>query len=196
MLMIDSIQYEHHYLESENPVTIETGKELGKVTYTMADKACSNHRLRNGDAAYLEEGTIIYEIKGYPTSLVVAADNLAYVVDTNWKAETAGELYPLDKLVKNIYMNSLEDGKRIHTFSQAAKDEFLSAFYNLELEHVQSLVNKGKLEGNRVFLEIELNNRISFRELYWRDSNTFHFGAIGNNEIKEIINEELLKIKK
>lgn len=64
------------------------------------------------------------------------------------------------------------------------------------MEHVQSLVNKGKLEGNRVFLEIELNNGISFRELYWRDSNTFHFGAIGNNKIKEIINEKLLKIKK
>ena len=135
--MIDDIKYEHHFPDpaDENlPLTIEKGRELGKVTYKMADSACSNHKAQNGDATYLEEGTIIYEIKGYPTSLIVAANDVVYVVDRNQKAKTAGELYPMDKLVKNIHIESTEDGKRIHTFSQSSKERFLAAFYELTLE--------------------------------------------------------------
>lgn len=198
MLMIGDIKYVHHSPELANenlPVTIEQGRELGKVTYKMADNACSNHKMQNGDAAHLQEGTIIYEIKGYPTSLVVAANDVAYVVEENKKAKTAGELYPMDQLVKNIYIESAEDGKRIHTFSQSSKDRFLAAFYELKLEDVQSLINEGKLEGDSIFLGIELNNGVSFRELYWSNSNTFHNGAIGNGEIKEVIHAEVLNMK-
>lgn len=194
LLKIDDITYQHHFPDPTNenlPISIEKGRELGKVTFRMADSACSNHKMQNGDAAYLTEGTIIYEIKGYPTSLMVAANDVVYVVDTNKKAKTAGELYPMDKLVKNIYIESTEDGQRIHTFSQFSKDKFLAAFNKLKLEDVQSLINEGKLEGERLFLEIELTNEVSFRQLYWMDTNTFHNGAIGNDEIKEVIDEEL-----
>ncbi len=199
MLMINDIKYEHHFPEpaQENlPKTIEKGSELGKVTYKMADSACSNHKMQNGDAAFLNEGTIIYEIKGYPTSLIVAANDVVYVANTSKKAKTAGELYPMDKLVKNIYIESTEDGKRLHTFSQSSKDKFLAAFYELKLEDVQSLIDEDKLEGTRIFLEIELNNGVSFRQLYWSDSNTFHNGAIGNDEIKKVINDEVSNLKK
>lgn len=56
---------------------------------------------------------------------------------------------------------------------------------------MQSLINEGKMDGNRVFLEIELTNGFSFRQLYWSDTNTFHSGAVGNDEIKEVIDYEL-----
>ena len=199
MLMIDDIKYQHHFPEHANensPISIEKGRELGKVTYEMADRACSNHKMQNGDAAFLTEGTIIYEIKGYPSSLIVTANNVVYVANTNNKAKTAGELYPMDKLVKNIHIQSTEDGKRIHTFSQSSKDKFLSAFYELKLEDVQSLIDAGKLEGNRLFLEIELNNGVTFRQLYWNDSNTFHTGVIGNDEIKDVIDDEITNLNK
>ena len=193
-LMINDIQYEHHYPDASNenpPIAIEEGRELGKVTYEMADSACSNHKIKNGDAAFLDVGTIIHEVKGYPTSLIVSANDEVYVVSTNEKAKTAGELYPMDKLVKNIYIESTEDGKRMHTFSQPSKDMFLAAFSELAVEDVQTLINEGKLDGTRIFLGIELNNGVSFRQLYWVDSNTFHNGAIGNDEIKEVINAEV-----
>ena len=98
--------------------------------------------------------------------------------------------------MKNIYIQSTEDGKRMHTFSQSSKDNFLAAFYDLKLEDVQSLIDVGKLEGTSLFLEIELNNGVSFRLLYWGDSNIFHRGAIGNDEIKEIINDEVTNLSK
>ena len=143
VLMIDDIQYEHHYPDTANeqlPITIEEGREIGKVTYTMADNACSNHKMKNGDAAFLNAGTIIYEVKGYPTSLIVSANDEVYVVSTNEKAKTAGELYPMDELVKNIYIESTEDGKRMHTFSQPSKDRFLAAFSELKLEECTDII--------------------------------------------------------
>ena len=90
VLMINDIQYEHHFPEPANenlPITIEKGKELGKVTYKMADSACSNHKMQNGDATYLKEGTILSEIKGYPSSLIIAANNDVYVANTSKKAK-------------------------------------------------------------------------------------------------------------
>lgn len=198
MVMIHDIQYQHHFPDSTDekiPINIEKGKELGKVTYKMADRACSNHKMKNGDAAFLEEGTPIYEIKGYPTGLIVAANDKVYVVDTNIKAKTAGDLYPMDQLVKNIYIESTEDGSRLHTFSQSSKKKFLDSWNKLKLEDVQSLYKKNKMEGKRIFLEIELENGVTFRELYWADTNTFNNGAIGNKEIKEVINDELSNLK-
>lgn len=198
MLMIDDIKYQHHFPEpaTENPpISFVKGRELGTVTYKMADSACSNHKMKNGDAAFLNEGTIIYEIIGYPTALIVAANDQVYVVDTNNKAKTAGELYPMDKLVKNIYIESTEDGQRIHTFSQSSKEKFLATLSSLKLEDVQALIDDEKLDGTRIFLEIELNNGVSFRQLYWADTNTFHNGAIGNDAIKEVINYEVANLK-
>ena len=194
MLMIDDIKYEHHYSDAPDeklPITFEKGRELGQVTYHMAGNACSDHKAQNGDATYLEVGTTIYEIKGYPTALIVAANDVVYVVGRNQKAKTAGELYPMDKLVKDIHIQSTEDGKRMHTFSQSSKDKFLTEFYQLSLGDLYSLNAEGKLEGTRIFLEIELSNGFSFSQLYWSDSNTFHNGAIGNDEIEEVINYEL-----
>lgn len=194
VLMIDDIKYEHHFPEpvhENTKVRIEKGKELGKVTYQMADSACSNHKMQNGHAAFLTEGTSIYEIKGYPSALMVVADDVVYVASENKQAKTAGELYPIDQLVKNIHIESTEDGTRMHTFSQASVDKFIAAFYELKLQDVQSLINADKLKGTRIFLEIELNNGVVFRQLYWADSNVFHNGAIGNDEMKAIINEEL-----
>jgi len=173
MVMIHDIKYQHHFPESDDeniPINIEKGRELGKVSYKMADSACSNHKIKNGDAAFLEEGTPIYEIKGYPTALVVAANDKVYVADTNLKAKTAGDFYPMDKLVKNIYIESTEDGSRIHTFSQPSKNKFLDAWYKLKLADIQSLDKQGKMEGKRIFLEIELENGVSFRLLFWADS--------------------------
>ncbi|QUW20607.1 hypothetical protein JSQ81_12160 [Sporosarcina sp. Marseille-Q4063] len=198
VLMIDDIEYHHDFPDPTNedlPITIEKGNELGKVTYKMADRACSNHKMRNGDAAFLNAGTPIYEIKGYPTSLIVSADDHVYVVHTNEKAKTAGELFPMNKLVKNIYIESTEDGKRIHTFTQSSKDKFLAEFQELKLEDVLSLDNEGKFEGTHIFLGIELNNGVSFRQSYWLDSNTFINGAIGNDEIKEVIIDEFSNLK-
>jgi hypothetical protein len=34
----------------------------------MADNTCSNRHMNNGDTAYLDVGTIITEVKGFPST--------------------------------------------------------------------------------------------------------------------------------
>lgn len=197
MLMMNGIKYEHHYPEPSEesvPLSIEKGNQVGEVTYMMADRACSDHKMKNGDAAFLSEGTGIYEVKGYPSSLMVSANDQVYVADRNEKAKTAKELLPMKGLVRNIHIESTEDGSRIHTFSPASKEKFVDLWYTLKLEDPGNLIKEGKLEGKRVFLEFELNNGAAFRELYWVDSNTFHNGAIGTKEMKDLIVGEESKI--
>ncbi|MFC6041186.1 hypothetical protein ACFPYN_17310 [Paenisporosarcina macmurdoensis] len=193
MVMINDIKYQYlpKPADVNNPLPIEKGRELGKVTFKMADRACSNHKMKNGDAAYLEEGTSIYEIKGYPTSLIVVANDKAFLVDTNIKAKTADNLFPLDGWVKNIYIESTEDGSRIQPYKQDSTKKFLDDWSQLKLEDPESLYKKGKMEGDRIFLEIELNNGVSFRLVYWVNSNIFSNGVIGSKEIKNIIEDEL-----
>ena len=94
------------------------------------------------------------------------------------------------RLVKDIHIQSTEDGTRLHTFSQSSKEKFLAAFEELEI------VNAGKMDGTRLFLEIELKNGFSFRQVYWTDSNTFNRGTIGNEEIKEVIDLEVSTLNK
>jgi hypothetical protein len=199
ILMINNIKYQREspdQADEKVPISLEKGKVIGKVTYKMADHACSNHKMKNGDVAYLEIGTPIYELKGYPANFVVVADDKLYIVDQNKKAKTAGEMYPLRGLIKNIHFESTEDGRRIGTFSKSSTKDFLNEWYQLKLEDYESLYKKKSFEGDRIFLDFELNNGGSFREVYWPNSNTFHFGAIGNDQIKEIIMKEWSKTNK
>ena len=199
VVMIDDIQYQHQFPDSADgsvPISIEKGRKLGEVVYKMADSACSNHQMENGDATFLEEGTSIYELKGYPSDLMVIANDKVYVVDTNIKAKTAAELVPMRNLVENIHIESTEDGERIHTFTQPSKTKFLDTWNQLKLEDIESLYKDGKMDGKRLFLEIELKNGVAFRLIYAIDSNRFNNGAIGNEKIKDVIESEITDIQK
>ena len=138
-------------LMSEFRFLLKRARELGEVVYKMADSACSNHQMENGDATFLEEGTPIYEFKGYPSDLMVIAKDKVYVVDMNIKAKTAAELVPMRNLIKNIHIESTEDGERIHTFSQPSKTKFLDAWDELKLEDIRSSIKMVKWTENDYF---------------------------------------------
>ncbi|RDI45632.1 hypothetical protein [Falsibacillus pallidus] len=198
VLMVKDIKYQHHFIApaDRKQITIEKGKEIGKVSYKLADNACSNHKTKNGDAAYLEKGTPIYEIKGYPTNLAVAADEKVYIADQNKKAKTAKEFLPLAGLVQSIYIESPNDGSILRTFTPNKMKEFIKTWETLKLKDDHELYKEGAYEGDPVFIGIELNNGASFRQVYWRKSNVFSGGIVGNEEMKKIIENEISKTNK
>jgi len=52
----------------------DLGPVVGHVTLKVAGTVCDrNYRPKDGDAAFLEPGTPIYQVNGQPTSQVVAA---------------------------------------------------------------------------------------------------------------------------
>lgn len=195
MVKINDIRYQHESLEVPEDLEVETGKKLGEVSYEMADDACSNHKMKNGDAAYLGKGTPIYEVKGFPSSFMVYAGNKVYMADENKSAETVNDLYPIEGKVKNITFQSTFDGALIHTFSEDSKEAFLREWLTLKLFDPMKISNEKLSDHGRVFIGIELDNGITFRETYWADQNLFHFGAKGTKELQQIVKKEREKVK-
>ncbi|MBT2679691.1 hypothetical protein J7E38_11820 [Bacillus sp. ISL-35] len=196
MVKINDIRYQHDSLEVPEELEIKTGKKLGEVSYEMADDACTNHKMKNGDAAFLGKGTPIYEVEGYLSSFMVYAGNKVYMVDENKSAETVNELYPIEGKVKNIIFQSTYDGALIHTFSKDSKEAFLREWLSLKLFDPMKISSEKLSDHERVFIGIELDNGIIFRETYYTDKNVFHFGAKGTKQLQQVVKQELQMAEK
>jgi hypothetical protein len=195
VLKINDIKYQHDFVEEPEGFTPVKGKKIGEVSYQMADNACSGHKTRNGDAAFLQKGTDIYEVKGYPSSLMVTADDRVFVVDENNEAEKGSDLYPVQDKVRNIIFRSTEDDKIIHTFSEEAKNSFLKEWQAAEVFDQQKFAHEKTTESERVFIGVELENGVIFRVTYWSDKNFFGDGTKGTLELQKLIKDELAKVK-
>ncbi len=196
MLEINDIKYQHDFLEEPDDFVVETGKKVGEVSYEMADDACTNHKMKNGDAAYLGEGTPIYEVKGYPTSLMIFAGDRIFLVDENKKAKTVGEKYAIVGKVKNVVFLSTMDGALIHTFSKESKETFIKEWLSLELFDPMDLANENLSDRERVFIGIELENGVIFQETYWTEKNVFSRDAAnGTKELQRIVKSELTNVQ-
>ncbi|MFD1040533.1 hypothetical protein ACFQ3N_19330 [Virgibacillus byunsanensis] len=192
LLMIDGVKY--YQSRTNEYIPLDKGDSIGEVTFTMSDNACSDHVMKNGHAAYLPKGTTVHEVEGYPASFMVLANDKVYLVEENKRADTVEELYPIADMVKKISIVSTIDGSELHTFSMSSQTTFLDAWMSLELEDRDKLYDNGSFEGEQMFLEILLKNGISMRVVYRVESNTFHLGAIGNDEIKAILLNEKTNI--
>jgi hypothetical protein len=52
----------------------DLGQVVAQVKYRVDGNVCDpNYRPKDGDAAFLDPGTLIYEVKGHPTSEMLAA---------------------------------------------------------------------------------------------------------------------------
>jgi len=96
-------------------VDADLGSEFARVKNkcagtTLFEPKCS----RDGDAAYLEVGTLVYIVKGYNPEFRLAAyrgDRLVlYEADTNPKAQTGADLLDIGGKVRYIGVNSEQDG--------------------------------------------------------------------------------------
>ena len=185
-VQIDDIQYavlepRNYTVEEEN-----LGEVLGEVTYKMADTACADHEIKNGDAAYLDVGTEIYKFNGYKTNFRVIADNKIYEVMENDQARTIGDLYDIEGKVEGMSLRSSYDGRYVMDLKEEHWTEFIDEF--LELEYV-GLDKIYKEIGNedRMFFDIHLKDGSSVRILYWPESNAVSPGAFGNKKMLDII---------
>ncbi|AQQ52597.1 hypothetical protein [Planococcus lenghuensis] len=91
VLMVNGITYAAD-AEGLNDGNEEQGERIGEVKYSMDGHACSDHQLRNGDAAFLSTGTDIYEVAEYDPDFRVLAGGKVYQVQENQQAATISEL--------------------------------------------------------------------------------------------------------
>ena len=97
-------------------VEADLGSEFARVKYKYPGTVLFNppECCRDGDAAYLDAGTVVYIVKGYDPEFRLAAyrdDRLVlYEADTNPKAQTGADLLDIGGKVHYIGVNSAEDG--------------------------------------------------------------------------------------
>lgn len=188
-LMINDIVYTGYDEGISDGEPIEKGSKVGEVNYMLADNACSNHKLKNGDAAFLSIGTEVFEIVGYKPEFRVIANDKVYQVDENEKAKTIAELYDIEGKVANISLESTYDGSHIVDFEKIETEEFIDDFLSLEYVGFERASEEIK-DDNKVFIRIHLKDGSSFSIIYWLESNVLYPGAFGTEEMKNIVLEK------
>lgn len=186
VLMINDIKYEGEDEGLSEGEALEKGQKIGEVNFRLAGNACSNHRLKNGDAAFLPVGTEIYELVGYDSSFRVVADNQVYQVRENKKAKTIADLLDIKGKVAKMSLESDYDGSHISDFTEQETIHFIEDFLSLEYLGIEQ-VHKKIESDNRVFLRIHLKDGSSFEIVYWLDENVLNLGAFGTEKMKNIV---------
>jgi hypothetical protein len=71
---VGSTQYLWGTVEAAELQVSDLGPVYARVKFKVSDNVCDpNYRLKDGDAAFLEPGTPIYQVKGQPASEQLAA---------------------------------------------------------------------------------------------------------------------------
>ena len=189
VLKVNDIKYESDN-QGLSEGEIETGKKIGEVQFNLADEGCTNHKLKNGDAAYLPVGTEIYELVGYRSDFRVVAENRVFQVSENKKAKTISDLLDIKDKVEKMSYRSDYDGSHISDFTDEETEEFIEDFLSLENLGYDKVYKKIKAT-NRVFLQMHLKDGSSFRIVNWLDENVLSTGAIGTEKMKRIVENKV-----
>ena len=186
-VMMNDIMYYGEDEELREFKNFEKGEKIGEVTFKLADVACSNHRSKNGHAAYLKIGTPIYEMVGYNKNFRIIAGDKVYQVSENKKAKTISELLDIEGKAVKLSLESTYDGKHLLDFTEQEKNSFIEEY--LHLKHVGfSEIYKSIIhDEDMVFLRIHLEDGSSFGISYWLKSNALNPGAYGTENMKSIV---------
>jgi hypothetical protein len=193
-LMINNVKYYQNNDGTKAVTAEQLGDKVGEVSYMFNEHACTDHVAKNGDAAFLQIGTVIYALKGYKSEFRVVADNKIYEVKENPDAETMGDLMDIDGKVEIVSLESDQDGSPIGNFSPEASAEFIREL--LPLPHVgfEAVYEKKKHEAG-IFLRVHLQDGTSFRLVYYPKANGFTAGAFGTEKLKLLIMSQRAQIK-
>lgn len=186
VMQINDIQYAAMEPGSFQFQEEDKGKSLGKVKYRMAEHACTDHKMQNGDAAYLVPGSEIFEYKGYKTDFRVIAANTVYQVEENDKAETIGDLYDIEGKVTGMSLRSAYDGSHVMDLKDKHWKPFIETYLSLKYVGFDAIYKKIENEDS-LFLDIHLQDGSSIRFNYWTEANAVNPGAFGNEKMLKII---------
>ena len=188
VLKINDIQYSALWNESIPVGENMKGDVVGEVSYQMDGNACSNHQMQNGDAAFLEVGTEVFEFIGYDSDFRVIANDVIYEVNENEKAQTIGDLYDIEGKVVGMSLRSYFDGSFITDLKEEHWKEFLDEYLALEYVGFDKVYDEIGNEDS-AFLDIHLEDGSSLRFGYWTEANVVNPGAYASEKMLEIIEQ-------
>ncbi len=133
-----------------------------KVAGNVSDPS---YRIKNGDAAFLEEGTLIYSIRGYsPDFRLVAKGKGVYEADSNPHARRGADLLDIGGKVQYIGINNGVDGKT--ELASIREEGLVSSLVRMVLDAPvdQTVRSSG---GRQLFLAFYLNDGTMVKRSFW-----------------------------
>jgi heat shock protein HslJ len=146
-----------------------------------------DYESKDGDAAYLDEGTQIYSIRGYSPDFRLVAETgtglLLFEADTNPNAETGADLLDIGEKVEYIGINDPVDGKT--ELASITEPDLVSSLVEMVLEApVDQAARSG---GNQVFIEFHLRDGTGVNRSFRPGTGELHRGIMLPDDFWETI---------
>ena len=164
------------YIENDNSgrplAESDLGPQVGTVQFkyegNVHEPDYSSKHGKDGDAAFLEPGTVVYTVKGYQPTFRLAAhmgDRIAlYEADTNPHAQKGSDLLDIGGKVTRIGVNSEQDGTtELGTITDPAQvDALVNMILDAPVDPDQSV-----MDGTGYFVVFYLQDGTTVRRSYW-----------------------------
>ena len=186
-VIIDWVDFIHfdgiEYLRATRSVTIDEtgiGPQFSTVQFNVSENVTDpSYRPKDGDAARLDAGTPVYEVRGYAPEFRLAARSdgrlLLYEVFANPVATRGSDLLDIGGKVVYIGVNSATDGR---TELAAIDDpDEVAALVELVLAAPVDQNNQDH-EGQRYFIAFHLTDGTEVVRSYWLESGELSRGVI------------------
>jgi hypothetical protein len=189
-IKFNDITYLHQ--NSDVPLGHDMLTYYTEVRFKVADNVNNpNYKIKNGDAAYLEKGTILYSIKDYSSNFrLVTEQGELYEADTNPNAKLGADLLAIGGKVDYIGINSSLDGKT----------ELASIRDSEQVTELVGMVLKGRVDQTQkqtgiqqYFLEFHLKDGTTVNRSYWLDTGVLSRGIQLPEEFRQVVRAVLQK---
>jgi heat shock protein HslJ len=146
-----------------------------------------DYESKDGDAAYLDEGTQIYSISGYSPDFRLVAkmgtELLLFEADTNPNAETGSDLLDIGGKVEYIGINDPVDGKT--ELASITEPDLVSRLVEMVLE--AAVDQTVRSSGTQIFIEFHLRDGTKVNRSFWAGTGELHRGIMLPDDFWETI---------
>ena len=151
-----------YYSDLRNdPLDESTLSPYGEIKHNVQGISNPGYKIKNGDAAFLEEGTSVYSIRDYAPTFRLAAMReqkwFIYEADNSPNATKGSDLLDIGGKVQYIGINSTVDGAELSSIKEPAQVDGLVRMV-LEAPVDQDSENRG---SEQYFLEFHLKDGTS-----------------------------------
>lgn len=188
LIKFNDIMYDRKFVTLDS-LAEEDLKYYDRVKFKLFDNVDDlDYRPKNGDAAYLEEGTLIYSIEGYsPDFRLVAkvgAERYLFEADTNPNATKGADLLDIGGKVEYIRINGGMDG--ITELASIKKKSLVSSLVEMVLNAPvdQTVRSSG---GSQLFIAFHLDDGTMVSRSFRPDSGVLERGILLPDEFSRTI---------
>ncbi|MEC9279314.1 MAG: hypothetical protein VX947_00295, partial [Chloroflexota bacterium] len=173
------------------------GKERYRIAFELRAFAGGGYRSRDGDAVYLDPGTAIYEVTGYPPRFRLAAVSdgtvTVFEADTSPAAQTGADLLDIRGKVRSIGINSPENG--ITELASIEDSGMVESLVNIVLS---APVDQGRRDhdGQRYFIAFHMDDGIEVRRACWLESGELHRAIMTDPLFRDSVSQALKRCRR